>query len=232
MTMHDKILRLKPLAGEMTPHSRLYCELRYASDVSAASDGKYDAIIDNAASEALERLRRNGAITHADVKAVEALLMPIAPEARNYTVHCAGHAHIDMNWMWGYNETASLTVDTFRTVLKLMSEYPDFCFSQSQASTYKIIEDYAPEMLDEIRKRVHEGRWEVIASTWVENDKNMPSGEALCRHILYTKRYLARLLQIDPDSIESLRQHCARSVAQTNGIIDLEEAFRWQEEDY
>ncbi len=34
--------------------------------------------------------------------------------------------------------------------------------------------------------------------------------------------------EIDPDSIESLRQHCARSVAKTNGIIDLEKAFRWQ----
>ena len=34
--------------------------------------------------------------------------------------------------------------------------------------------------------------------------------------------------EIDPDSIESLRQHCARSVAETNGIIDLEKAFRWQ----
>ena len=36
------------------------------------------------------------------------------------------------------------------------------------------------------------------------------------------------LCEIDPDSIESLRQHCARSVAETNGIIDLEKAFRWQ----
>ena len=34
--------------------------------------------------------------------------------------------------------------------------------------------------------------------------------------------------EIDPDSIESLRQHCARSVAKTNGIIDLEKAFRLQ----
>jgi alpha-mannosidase len=33
-----------------------------------------------------------------------------------------GHAHIDMNWMWGYDETASITLDTFRTMLDLMNE--------------------------------------------------------------------------------------------------------------
>ena len=37
---------------------------------------------------------------------------------------------------------------------------------------------------------------------------------------------------INPNNIESLRQHCARIVAETNGIVDLEEAFRWQEADY
>ena len=77
---------------------------------------------------------------------------------------------------------------------------PDFTFAQSQASTYEIIE-YAPEMLGEIRGRVREGRWEVSASTWVETDKNMPNGESLARHILYTKRYLSRL-DIPAESLE------------------------------
>ena len=132
----------------------------------------------------------------------ERILAPVAKTAKSYHIHCMGHAHIDMNWMWGYNETASLTVDTFRTVLDLMKEYPDFKFSQSQASVYKIIEEHAPEMLTEIAGRVHEGRWELSASTWVENDKNMPSGESLSRHILYTKRYLSKLFDIDPKTIE------------------------------
>src|SRR5688572_16867351 len=30
----------------------------------------------------------------------EALLAPVAPAAKAHTLHCAGHAHIDMNWMW------------------------------------------------------------------------------------------------------------------------------------
>lgn len=82
-----------------------------------------------------------------------------------------------------------------------MEEYPGFTFSQSQASVYRIVEEYAPELLKEIRARVKEGRWEVTASTWVENDKNMPAGEAMARHLLYTKRYLSELLDISMDSL-------------------------------
>ena len=186
MTLWDKIAQLKPLAGEMTAHSRVWCELKYAADVSTAAGGPFDALVDRAASLALENLQKNGALTLNDAYAVEEALSPMKDEARRYKAHCVGHAHIDMNWMWGYNETANLTVDTFRTVLRLMQEYPE----------------YAPDMLPEIRKRVHEGRWEAAASPWVENDKNMPTGEAFCRHILYTKRYLSKLLELDPDSIE------------------------------
>ena len=56
-------------------------------------------------------------------------------------------------------------------------------------------------MIDEIKARIHEGRWEISASAWTETDKNMPNGESLSRHILYTKRYLGDLFDIDPDSI-------------------------------
>ncbi|MBR5366218.1 MAG: alpha-mannosidase, partial [Clostridia bacterium] len=142
-----------------------------------------------------------GVLTDSACGRAEDILSPMGELAKSYKLFLTGHAHIDMNWMWGYHETASVTVDTFRTMLNLMKEYPDFTFAQSQASTYKIVEDFAPEMLDEIKKYVHEGRWEVSASTWTETDKNMPNGESLSRHILYTKRYLGNLLDIDPDSI-------------------------------
>ncbi|MGN1099947.1 MAG: glycoside hydrolase family 38 C-terminal domain-containing protein, partial [Christensenellales bacterium] len=70
---------------------------------------------------------------------------------------------------------------------------------QSQASVYEIVERFDPEMLEEIKKRVREGRWEITASTWVETDKNMVNGEGLARHILYTKDYLSGLFGLPKD---------------------------------
>jgi alpha-mannosidase len=57
-------------------------------------------------------------------------------------------------------------------------------------------------MLARIRDRVREGRWEVTASTWVEADRNLPNAESCARHFLYTRRYLADLLQIDAASLD------------------------------
>ena len=54
------------------------------------------------------------------------------------------------------------------------------------------MEKFAPELLDEIKLRIREGRWEVTAAEWVEPDKNMPDGESLTRQILQTKKYLSK----------------------------------------
>ena len=181
---------------------RILSEWNYAVKVSAANGGKYDALVEQAADALNAAIAEDGVITKSTALKVEEMLMPMQADAKKYRVHCVSHAHIDMNWMWGFQETVSVTVDTFRTVLDLMNEYPELTFAQSQASTYEIIEKYAPSMIEEIKARVKEGRWEVSASTWTETDKNMPCGESLARHILYTKKYLSKLLDIDPDSLK------------------------------
>ncbi|MCG2661099.1 MAG: glycosyl hydrolase-related protein, partial [Kiritimatiellae bacterium] len=135
------------------------------------------------------------------IREAEKVLAPVGKVAKTYTVHCVGHAHIDMNWMWSWPETVAVTVDTFLTVLRLMEEYPDFCFSQSQAGIYAIIEQYRPDILRRIARRIKEGRWEVTASHWVENDNNLAGGEALCRHLLYTRRYMQKLFGLKPEDV-------------------------------
>ena len=88
-------------------------------------------------------------------------------------------------------------------LLDLMDEYPEFKFSQSQASTYKIVEDYGPpHMLERIAQRAQEGRWEPTTATWVEADKNTPNAESMARHLLYTRRYISKLLGIDGKKLQ------------------------------
>jgi alpha-mannosidase len=162
-------------------------------------NGKYDNLIENVIESLVTADAKYGTITQQAAQQAEALLQPLSVEAKRFTILCAAHAHIDMNWMWRWDETVSITLDTFRTMLDLMNEYPDFKFSQSQASVYQIVENYDSDMLQEIRKRVKEGRWEVTASTWVEADKNLPNGESHARHLLYTHQYLSHLLDLQSD---------------------------------
>ena len=83
-----------------------------------------------------------------------------------------------------------------------MDEFPEFIFSQSQASTYELIERYNPAMFEAIRQRVQEGRWEVTASQWVEGDKNMSSGESISRHLLYTREYFQDKFGLSPEDVQ------------------------------
>lgn len=135
------------------------------------------------------------------VAEVEQALVPLSAAAKAFKVHCVGHAHIDMNWMWGWPETVMTTLDSFRTVLTLMEEFPDFKFSQSQASVYEIVRQFDPDMFKTIAERIREGRWEVTASHWVENDMNMASGEALVRHLLQTRAYMKEHFDLSPEDV-------------------------------
>ncbi|SFP68299.1 alpha-mannosidase [Caldicoprobacter faecalis] len=179
--------------------SRILSQLEYGLKLSEVKDHQFDGTFSKAIDFVYGEFSKEGVITRSTCQKAEEMMAELSQEAKRFKIICAAHAHIDMNWMWRWDETVMVTLDTFRTVLNLMKEYPDFTFSQSQASVYKILEDYAPEMLGEVKSRVKEGRWEVTASTWVEADKNMPNGESMARHILYTKRYLSRLLDIDPE---------------------------------
>ncbi len=180
---------------------RILGQLEFAIAMDHQAQGAYDAPIRDALEFLQARLDETGVISVGDAGEAEGLLAPLVKAAKEYRLILCAHAHIDMNWMWSWQETVAATLDTFRTMLAIMREYPQFTFSQSQSSVYRIVEDYEPSMMDEIKQRIREGRWEVTASAWVETDKNMPSTESLARHILYTKKYLSETWGVDPASL-------------------------------
>ncbi|NLG25690.1 MAG: alpha-mannosidase [Clostridiales bacterium] len=173
---------------------RLMGQLNFALRLNKALGGKYDSIVDGAIRAVAAANASDGALTASAAREIETMLLPLSADSKRYKLILCGHAHIDMNWMWRYDETVQITLDTFQTVLDLMDEFPTFTFAQSQASVYRIVEEFAPQMLEQIAARVREGRWEVTASTWVEADRNMPTAEAVARHHLYTSRYLPKLI--------------------------------------
>ena len=116
---------------------------------------------------------------------------------RKITVHMIGNAHIDPIWLWRWQEGFAEVLATCRSALDRMNETPEFVFSRSSSATYRWIEESAPKMFEEIRRRVAEGRW-IIVNGWVEQpDCNIPSGESFVRHALYGKRYFLDKFGVD-----------------------------------
>ncbi len=180
---------------------RLQAQINFARQLAQHhQQAEWEQLIVRAAQTFAQEVSEGKPIAEA-VKHAEEILQPLAPVAKQYTIHCVGHAHIDMNWMWNWAETVATTNDSFSTVDRLMSEYPDFRFSQDQTSTYQLLKDYLPELWQKVKEHVRAGRWEVTASHWVEADKNMASGEILCRHLLYTKRFFQKEFGLPYDAV-------------------------------
>lgn len=206
----EKIDALQGRSEAMLRVAKRWVE-RFASEVEFAeglnrlegpAGGKWDKLIAKA-HDIVATAVTAGEVDQIERAVVQAegILAPIGKAAKKYTAHCAGHAHIDMNWMWSWPETVAVTNDTFLTVLKLMDEFPEFCFTQSQASVYEIMRKHNTELFESIRARVAEGRWEIVAPMWVEGDKNIVSGESLTRHLLYTRRYMKEHFNLSPEDV-------------------------------
>ncbi len=109
---------------------------------------------------------------------------------RAYTAHLVGHAHIDLSWLWRWEETVNdIAVQTFKGTLAQMAKLPGLTFAQSQPAVYEAIEKAYPGLFEEIKARVKDGTWIPVGGMWSEPDLNMPDGEALARQLLYGKRY-------------------------------------------
>ena len=91
-----------------------------------------------------------------------------------FRFHVIGQAHIDPVWLWPWSEGISVVHSTFRSALDRMKETPDFTFTASSAQFYQWIAENDPQMLEEIRMRVEEGRWNIVGGWWVEPDVNIP----------------------------------------------------------
>lgn len=105
-------------------------------------------------------------------------------------IHMIGNTHIDPVWLWQKAEGMQEVKSSFASALDRLDEFPDFKFTQSSISFLAWMKENCPEQFERIRARVAEGRWEIVGGMWVEPDCDLPSGEALIRHFLYSKKFV------------------------------------------
>ena len=113
------------------------------------------------------------------------------------TATCVGHTHIDVAWHWTVAQTREKVVRSFSTVLELMDQYPEYKFMSSQPQLYDFLRQDHPGVLERIKARVAEGRWEAEGGMWLEADCNVTSGESLVRQILYGKKFFKETFGVD-----------------------------------
>ncbi|TAK59688.1 MAG: alpha-mannosidase, partial [Bacteroidetes bacterium] len=116
-------------------------------------------------------------------------LKPISDFAKQFTLYFTSNAHIDAAWLWRDIETKEVCKNTFSSVFNMMNVRSDFTYTQSQAAYYDWMERLYPDVFNNIKQRVSDGRWEIVGGMWVEPDCNLLSGESWERQLLYATRY-------------------------------------------
>ncbi|KAI6019052.1 glycoside hydrolase family 38 protein [Pisolithus microcarpus] len=109
--------------------------------------------------------------------------------ARKAQVVGISYCHIDTAWLWPYAVTQQKTARSWSTQIDLMGRYPEHRFACSQAQQFKWLEQQYPPLFEKLKHKVASGQFHLIGGAWIENDGNLPSGEALVRQFLYGQRY-------------------------------------------
>jgi alpha-mannosidase len=126
------------------------------------------------------------------VKAGRKLLKPLLEKKNGPTMptlHAFGHAHLDVAWLWPWQETERKMARTIANALVLMEEYPDYKFLQSQAHLYYMLQNRYPDLYQRFEAAIKSGKIIVDGAMWVEADTNLSGGEALIRQVMYGQQF-------------------------------------------
>ncbi|MGI5895154.1 MAG: alpha-mannosidase [Candidatus Merdivicinus sp.] len=113
---------------------------------------------------------------------------------------CVAHSHLDIAYHWKVEQTIQKNARTALIQLRLMDRWPEFGYAHTQAWTYEQLEKHYPEIFEQVRQRIQEGRWEVVGGMYVEPDCNVISAESMIRQILYGKGYFKEKFGVDADN--------------------------------
>jgi alpha-mannosidase len=113
-----------------------------------------------------------------------------APKPKDYTAHVVGYAHMDMAWLWRWEESIhDIMFNTFTNQIRLMEQNPDYTFSQDQAVVLDSMEHFYPDVFKALQEKARTGNFVPATSGWVQMDENVSDGESLVRQFLYGQKY-------------------------------------------
>ncbi|MBV8433760.1 MAG: alpha-mannosidase [Candidatus Eremiobacteraeota bacterium] len=140
-------------------------------------------------------------------KARPARAIEIAPQSRRLDERPAavvettlwGHSHLDVAWLWTYDDAKRKALRTFANAVALLESDRAFVFMQSQPQLFEFVREADAAFFARVAEYAARGRFDAdVAALWVEPDCNVPSGESLLRQMLFAHRYCVEHFGIEP----------------------------------
>jgi alpha-mannosidase len=105
-------------------------------------------------------------------------------------LYMVADAHLDDQWNWTIQDTINSYIpNTLSVNFAYFAKYPHYTFNFEEILRYRLAKEYYPADYLTLSNYVVQGRWRVTGSAVVAGDVNLPSPEALMRHVLYANGF-------------------------------------------
>lgn len=143
----------------------------------------------------LDRKGRSESFREARQKLAPLLSCVNGTTAPEFTIF--GQSHLDLAWLWPWEETKRKCARTLSTQIALSDEYQDYKFLLCEPPIMENVKQHYPELYRRLLKKVEEGSFIPEGGMYVEPDTNLVSGESLIRQCLYGRKWFRQELGID-----------------------------------
>ncbi len=113
--------------------------------------------------------------------------------------YAIGNSHLDLEWLWTNEETRRKAARTLGNQLKIIEEYPEYRYIQSQPWLFESIKADYPELYEDVKVAIKKGSIIPEGGSWVQTDANIPSGENLIRQFLVGKQFIKKEFDFDSE---------------------------------
>ena len=100
-----------------------------------------------------------------------------------------GQSHLDLAWLWPWEETKRKCARTLSTQIALSDEYEDYKFLLCEPPIMENVKENYPELYGRLLQKVEDGSFIPEGGMYVESDTNLVSGESLIRQCLYGRKW-------------------------------------------
>lgn len=99
-----------------------------------------------------------------------------------------GQSHLDLAWLWPWEETKRKCARTISNQIALSDEYEEYRFLLCEPPIMESLKENYPELYGRLLKKVKEGKFIPEGGMYIEPDTNLVSGESLIRQCLYGRK--------------------------------------------
>lgn len=108
-----------------------------------------------------------------------------------------GQSHLDLAWLWPWEETKRKCARTISTQIALSDEYEDYKFLLCEPPIMEELKKNYKELYERLLKKVKEGKFIPEGGMYIEPDTSLVSGESLIRQCLYGRKWFQEELGTD-----------------------------------